>query len=232
MAQAIRTTVPSCRVEVITNCSDNELFSAPAERDSLPEWTAGKSLVLYTGTIGYMDDCAQILDLAAVLQQRSAGQVQLVLIGDGAERAELEQRVRDQGLSNICFAGLLPKHEVVTWLGHACCALMVFRDVPINATVSPNKMFDAFAAGIPVVQTTQGWIRELLESEQCGLTIPANDAEAMADAVLSLVQDTNLLSVYAANARRAARELFDRDLLAGKMRSLLHDAAGAGHGRD
>jgi glycosyltransferase involved in cell wall biosynthesis len=126
----------------------------------------------------------------------------------------------------VHFLGVMLKEDVTRWLKASCCSLVVLKDFPFLATSSPNKLFDTFAAGVPVVQTTQGWIKRLLEREQCGLTVPANDPKAMADAVLQLARNHQLRASLGTNARRVAVKLFDRDLLAEKMRKILVSAAG------
>ena len=92
---------------------------------------------------------------------------------------------------------------------------------------SPNKLFDALAAGVPVIQNTQGWIKELFEREDCGLTVPQEDPVAMADAILAVVGDEPLRDRLVANSLRVAHEMFDRDDLAEKMRIILQGAAGS-----
>jgi glycosyltransferase involved in cell wall biosynthesis len=205
---------------VVPNASDNDLFGANGHH-TLPLWTQDKKLVLYTGTIGSMNDCWQIIRMAEHLQARQETGIEIVLIGDGKDRAELEAYANTAQLKNIRFLGIIPKAEVVAWLQQASCALLSFRAVACMDTVSPNKLFDAFASGVPIVQSTQGWIKQLLEREQCGITVPANDPKAMADAVAQLAHDNHLREKLAANASRVARELFDRDLLATKMRQIL-----------
>jgi glycosyltransferase involved in cell wall biosynthesis len=224
MADWIRTQHGCLNVDVVPNASDNELFGNPKMNGPLPTWTQGKKLVLYTGTIGLMDDCRQIVQLAERLQARGLNDIAVVLLGDGKERAELEAAAQQAGLKNIHFLGLVTKKEVASWLRRASCALLAFRAVPCLDTVSPNKMFDAFAAGIPVVQATQGWIKRLLEREQCGLTAPSGDADALAEAVRRVAQEEGLRAKLAANAQRVARELFDRAVLASKMRQALAGA--------
>jgi glycosyltransferase involved in cell wall biosynthesis len=128
-------------------------------------------------------------------------------------------------LTNIHFLGPQPKTMVAAWLRKACCSLFVVKSVPFLATASPNKLFDAFAAGVPTVQTTQGWIKSLLDREQCGLTVPPDEPELFADAVVRLAHDKDLRDRLAANSRRVGVELFDRTLLAEKMRRILANAS-------
>ena len=98
---------------------------------------------------------------------------------------------------------------------------MLLRDVGVLNHSSPNKIFDSFAAGIPVIQNSQGWIKDLFDREECGITIPPDDPEALAHAVIKLVRDPALRDSMGRNAKRVALEQFDRDLLAGRMRDVL-----------
>ena len=218
MASAVRGTVPGTRVEVIPNAADIELFGREGH-------THERGLVVYTGTLGRMDDCGQIVEAARVLHTRGRRDIRFVLAGDGMERAQLEVRCAELQLGNITFLGIRPKGEVVQLLHRATCALVTFRPVPVLGSVSPNKLFDAFAAGVPVVQTTQGWIRRLLAESECGLTVPAEDPEALADAVVRLVDDAGLRDRLAANAATVARARFARDHLAERMHATLVVAA-------
>jgi glycosyltransferase involved in cell wall biosynthesis len=221
MAQWIRREHGIDKLEVVPNASDNELIERLDGNLQLPPWALEKKLALYTGTLGLIDDCGQLLELARVLQQCEAHDIEIGVIGDGKERAMLEKKARAEQLLNIHFLGLMSKEDVMRWLKMASCSLLVVKDVPFLATASPNKLFDAFAAGVPVVQSTQGWMKNLLDREQCGITTPPNNPEAMARAVMQLARDVQFRELLATNARRVARDLFDRRLLAGKMREVL-----------
>jgi glycosyltransferase involved in cell wall biosynthesis len=231
MADWIREHYGDRRITVAPNASDNELFERVKDDFHPPEWAAGKQLVLYTGTIGFGDDCGQIVEMARRLDGETRKKVEVVMIGEGNIRKELEARCAETG-APVRFLGSMPKEEVYAWLGHAACALCTTRDVPFYGTCSPNKVFDAFAAGAPVVQTTQGWLKKLLEREQCGVTTPQNDPEAMAAAITRLVDDPALQRRLSANASRVAREQFDRGLIAARMAGAFEEAFQTRIGRE
>jgi glycosyltransferase involved in cell wall biosynthesis len=225
MADWIKQNYGFQHIEVIPNASDNELVDRVRGFAELPEWARGKQLAMYTGTLGLIDDCGQILDVAQVIQRRAITDLEFVIIGDGKERAQLEEKMDNLKLANVHFLGLMSKEDVMRWLRVACCALFTVKNVPFLATASPNKVFDAFAAGVPVIQATQGWIKDLLTREQCGITVAPNDPEAMADAVLQLAHGNGTRTTMASHARRVAKQSFDRSMLAGKMRQILMQAA-------
>lgn len=210
---------------VVPNASDNELADATATDGEWPEWTKGQRLVLYTGTLGLIDDCGQILEMAAILRESGREDVTFVLLGDGKERKELEARAGREGLGNVHFMGNRSKREVMRWLKMADVALFICKDVEFLATASPNKLFDAFACGVAVVQNSPGWIHDLFVREGCGLSVPPADARALAEGVARLLDDEALRTRCAEQSKRLGVEVFDRTLLARKMRGVLEEAA-------
>jgi glycosyltransferase involved in cell wall biosynthesis len=222
MADWIRANHGIDHIDVVPNASDNELVAGLEGRPfELPDWAIGKQVAVYAGALGLIDDCTQVLEVAKILQERGSDHVQFVIIGSGMEGNHLRHLASEMDLRNLKFLGPLPKETVMRWLGVAACSLFTVKNVPFLATASPNKVFDAFAAGTPVIQSTEGWIGRLFEREQCGINVKPGDMEAMADAVVKLADDSDLRRRLGANSRRIARDTFDRTLLAGKMRSVL-----------
>jgi glycosyltransferase involved in cell wall biosynthesis len=183
-----------------------------------------RHLALFTGTIGRANNCEQILDAARVLRDRSRQDVRIVLIGDGSERPRLEAEARRDDLTNVEFLDPVPKTELVEWVRWATCLLLVLRPIPVFDTSSPNKLFDAFAAGRPIVQTTQGWIHRLVRDKECGLNVRPGDPEEMASAVERLCDDPALNERLSRNALAlASRYALSR--LSADMRRVLQEVA-------
>ena len=202
-------------VLVIPNASDNDLIARIDGGDlERPEHLEDKKLVMYTGTLGLMDDCAQLVEAARVLQERGRDDIAMLFIGTGNERTELEALAERYDLSNLHFFGLIPKEKVVKWLKQARASFYTVKDVPVLHTGSPNKMFDAFAAGVPIIQVSKGWIWELVEAENCGLNAEIDSGESIADAIERLCDDDALFETCAQNAKRLAETQFDRGNLA------------------
>ena len=134
-----------------------------------------------------------------------------------------EKKVKDLSLdSNIHFIGLVQKHIVVEWYKKAIASFVVFKNFPVLGTSSPNKMFDSFAAGVPVINNTLGWIKDLIKNEDCGINVLPNNSLEMRNAILKMVDDINFQKVTAKNALRLAQTEFNRDLLSEKyMEALL-----------
>jgi glycosyltransferase involved in cell wall biosynthesis len=226
MADWIRRRYGIRNVEVVTNASDCELAERVARNGfELPDWARGKKLAVYAGSLGLMYGADQLLAVAAEMERSGGGDVCLAVIGTGSEQQRLAREAARQGLGNIRFLGQKSREEVFAWASRSLCLLSVVRPLEFFDLASPNKLFDALAAGVPLVQDTQGWMKDLLEREQCGITVPRGDVRAMAEAVLRLARDEDLRRKMAENARRLGRERFERGLLAAKMQRILHEAA-------
>jgi glycosyltransferase involved in cell wall biosynthesis len=212
-------------VVVVPNASDNYMIGVEHADDVLPPWARDKHIVLYAGTMGLINVCALIVDMARILEERQAADIAVVMIGEGKERPELEAQARALGLKNIHFMGQMPKEIMIRWLERSLCSILLVRNLEVLGTCSPNKLFDSFAAGTPMIQNTEGWIKDLIDRENCGVNVPPDDPGALAAAVLRLARDPEERSRISAHARRVAREQFDRELLAEKMHKVLYLSA-------
>lgn len=217
------------RVALIPNASDLDLFSPDLDPGDLRERLglgAGDFVCAYFGTMGEANDLTQVVKAAALLAERE--DVAFVLQGDGKRRAALEADVRRRGLDNVLFAPAGDKRAAAQLAAASDACMTIFKDVPILATNSPNKLFDTFAAGRPAIVNTDGWQRALVEEHEAGVYVRPGDAADLAEQVLALRDDPERARRYGANARALAEREFDRDLLAERLRGLLERAAGSG----
>ncbi len=84
----------------------------------------------------------------------------------------------------------------------------------------PNVLVEAMAAGVPVVASAVSGIPELVAHEVNGLTVPPEDPEALADALLRLHRDRALAARLAQAGRATVSERFDGDRLAGGLAAM------------
>jgi glycosyltransferase involved in cell wall biosynthesis len=212
------------RVTLIPNASDLDLFSPDLDPGDLRErlGVAGDDfLCAYFGTMGEANDLTQVVEAAALLD---APGIVFVLQGEGKRRPELEADVRRRGLGNVVFAPAGDKLAAARLAAASDACMTIFKDVPILATNSPNKLFDTFAAGRPAIVNTDGWQRVLVEEHEAGLFARPGDAAHLAEQVRALAADPERARAYGVNARALAEREFDRDLLAARLRGVLERA--------
>jgi glycosyltransferase involved in cell wall biosynthesis len=212
---------PDLKVEVISNAADIELFDKKPDKNLLPFWVGEKKIILHFGSMGLIHNCMQLINGVIELKRRGREDFWVIFIGEGAERKELEEKARRYKLKNVKFLGLMPKRNLVKWVVSSEATVLTTLDNPVQNTCSPNKIFDSFAAGVPVIQTTTGWIKELIEREKCGINVTPNDAYSMAEGILQILDDTDLRNELAYNAKRVANEYFDRKKLAENYQNII-----------
>jgi len=223
MQKDINSRFPKVQCEVIPNACDNNLFQSSGVQDfAFPSWLNEDSMVfIYTGSLGLMDACDEIIHGFHLLKEEN---VQLVFIGDGTERSNLEDLTQSYNLeSRVHFLGLIPKTEVVQWYKIAVASFVVFKNYTVLSTSSPNKMFDSFAANVPIIQNTAGWIKNLVDQEGVGINVDAGNPESMALAINSLIRNKSILELMRTNCKRVAFEYFDRTKLSIRYHRFLEE---------
>ena len=213
--------VPPERVHLVPNAADLELFSPERNGRALRERLGlGDRFVCgYFGAMGEANDLTSVIEAAAHLRKR---EVSFVLLGGGKRRAALERLARERGADNVVFLDPVPDKQTVAELAAASGAcLTIFKDVPVLATNSPNKLFDTFAAGRPAIVNMNGWMRELVEGHDAGLYVRAGDALDLSEKVGWLAANPELAERLGRNARALAEREFDREALAGRVLELL-----------
>lgn len=116
-------------------------------------------------------------------------EVRLRLIGDGVSRASCEALARSLGLERqVSFTGWLPYHEVARLLRGASIGVAPYLPVELFY-FDPVKVLDYMAAGLAVVASDQGQIREMLDEGRCGVLVPPGDCAALSKVLLDLVDD-------------------------------------------
>ena len=197
------------KVELVPNAADLDLFAATAPPREF--------LVSYFGTMGEANDLT-----AAIEAARLVPDMPFVLMGDGKRRAELARSAPP----NVEFAGPASRKEDVAALAaRSSACLTLFKDVPVLATNSPNKLFDTFAAGRPAIVNMDGWMRQLVEENDAGAYVPAGDAAALALRLSWLRDHPEEVERMGRNARALAEREFDRDKLAARALAVLEEAA-------
>jgi glycosyltransferase involved in cell wall biosynthesis len=142
--------------------------------------------LVYAGAHGPANGLDTVLDAAALLRDHP---VRILLVGDGPSKAALVERAARDGLPNVEFRDPVPKTAMPALLASADAGLMVLRDAPLFAFgVSPNKLFDYLAAGLPVVCNVPGDVATMLLDASAGEQTADASPRALANAILRLAQ--------------------------------------------
>jgi glycosyltransferase involved in cell wall biosynthesis len=214
------------KIRVVKNGVDLGMFRPDIDGTAMRQrWgTQDRFVVGYIGTIGMAHGLGTLLDVAERLRDRD--DVAFVLVGEGAERARLEQQARDRGLHRVQFVGERPRAEIPAILAATDLAVVMLRDTPLFQTVLPSKLFEIMGCARPVLLAVGGEARRLAESAGCGYIAPPEDPRAMADAVLHALEHPDDARARGLSGRRFVEQHFDRNALADRYLDELLAIAG------
>ena len=146
---------------------------------------AERFVVLYAGAHGEANGLEHVIEAARLLEQRQPGRFCFQWVGDGPEKPRLIRQAA--GLASVVFEAPIPKQQMPARMAAADAVLLSLKDVPLfRYGVSPNKLYDAYAVGRPVITTVPGAIQAEVEQHQVGVTAPPGQPRALADAVAGL----------------------------------------------
>ena len=133
--------------------------------------------------------------------------LELRLAGNGPSRDRLEALANELGLAaHVHFLGFLNEDAVIAEL--QLCDLFV---LPSFVEGLPVSAMEAMAIGVPVIATNIAGTSELVEHGKTGLLIRPSDAQALADAVISMMRDYPFrLSAANLRAKKLSRNLMSK----------------------
>jgi glycosyltransferase involved in cell wall biosynthesis len=179
------------RITVVANAVDPRRFEVtPGERADVRRRLEvnGGPIVAFVGTLKPWHDPTILVRALGLLRARGDAP-RLLIVGDGPERAGVEQLASEQRLSSmLTFTGAVAHDDVPGYLGAADVAAVTYHP-HTGRYFSPLKLFEYLAAGLPVVAADLGEIPHCIRVGKTGLLYPPGDAEALADALATLIAD-------------------------------------------
>jgi alpha-1,6-mannosyltransferase len=163
----------------------------PGHRD--PELVArfqagepGRAVLFFPHRFSEEKGLRNMLRAYALLRERVRPEPALVFAGTGPEQALVEQAVREH--EHVHFVGYLDSREQLARhfaSSDICPCLSKFETFGLSTA-------EALASGIAVVAANEGCAGELVERSGGGLSVPYNDAQALADAIAALIEEGRL----------------------------------------
>jgi L-malate glycosyltransferase len=135
----------------------------------------------------------------ALVQQRWP-EASLTLVGSGSLDAGLRSLVRDLGLRRVTFMGRVAPHQIAA---HYAAHDLYVQSPDIDNM--PTSVIEAFASGLPVVSTNAGGVPAILTDGTHGLLAPRGDHQALADRIVTLLEQPALARNLARNGHAACQ---------------------------
>jgi colanic acid/amylovoran biosynthesis glycosyltransferase len=159
--------------------------------------------VLFVGRLVPEKGVLLMLDVAEELRER--GGVEIVMVGAGPMRDELDRQIKNRGLNEIIrLVGAIGQDDLPDWYGWAD----VFCLPSFNEGL-PVVLMEALLTEAAVVTTAIAGIPELVRTGETGIVVPAGRSDLVARAIEQLMDDPALRRELGAAGRRAVEADFD-----------------------
>jgi colanic acid biosynthesis glycosyl transferase WcaI len=220
------------RIRVIGVWSDeDEVAEARGENPFRSRWDVGdRTLVMYSGNFGLGHDVETFLGAAERL--RGDDRVRFAFVGGGKRKREVDDFVRERGLTNCIVEGHQPRELLGALLTAADLHLVTIRP-GVEGIMVPSKFYGILAANRPaiLVGAAEGEIGRTIVEERCGEIVAASEVDALAAAILRRVQDPEIAKAEGARGRAALAARFSRRHRCAEWRALLESLARRGANR-
>ncbi|MEA2570882.1 MAG: hypothetical protein QOI24_2883 [Acidobacteriota bacterium] len=193
--------------------TDTQWLEIPFGVERVPDSalsTQHSALVVWGGGTWEWLDPAIAVE-AIVKLNREGTPAHLLFLGRSRPNRELIDRRREDRFDQLLARGgefvsaneeWVPYRERLSWLRRGKAAIMLHRPTAEAACSIRTRLFDAIAAAVPVIATSEGFAAELVEREGLGIVVPPSDVDAVAAAVRSLLRDDEFHAKCVRNLKR------------------------------
>lgn len=219
---------PHRSVALIPNFSDLSQFFPKEKNRSLADslgLTSGLTIA-YTGALGQVNAVEELLELAKMAQDRGKDW-NFIIMGAGSNEAILLKKAKKSDLKNTHFLPFSPKERVNEVLALADFAWISFAHYPVLKTNSPNKFFDAIAAGKAILVNHKGWVYDLVMTHELGIPFRPGKWEKAFARLEDLESQHDLIQKMGYRARKLAENQFAKELAVGRLIEVIQPASKA-----
>jgi glycosyltransferase involved in cell wall biosynthesis len=219
-------TAPGTPLSVVPTWVDSNKVR-PIEKDknifAIQHGQLNKITVLYSGNMGVSHDMKSILTAARSMRHRE--DIHFMLIGSGAQFGWIKSSVAEQMDPNVTVLPLQPFEMLPLSLASGDIAL-VCMERGMEGISMPSKTYASLAAGSAIlgICARNSDLSALIEDCSCGRQVEPQNPQAIADALIALVDASDDLARMRINSRRAVEERFPREVCVSKVRNILEAA--------
>jgi glycosyltransferase involved in cell wall biosynthesis len=210
------------KIVVVHNGVEIKRFEKAKENDSAARPKPGGRLCVgMIGELAPIKGQENFLRAAAIVSSRR-DDVDFTIAGEDKSRTGENRRL----LESMIFKLELGQRVRITGWADDVAELLRTFDVFVSASRSESfgiAMIEAMASGVPVVATMTAGAREIIDADRTGLLAPIGDAEALAEAILQLLDDPAKRQRLVADAQRMVSERFSLDRMVQRTEQVYQD---------
>ena len=179
---------------------------------------------VYTGSFVDSECLLDMLDTAAFMKQQGMDEIHFALIGDGHLKAQMEERIQKEQLTNVKVFSRIEKSQVAVALSKAKCCIAALKDDRVlnDLGLSLNKLNDYLYSGNPTVFACNS--QNVVAKSGGGYVVPCSDPKAYGEALMKVYHMTDEeRTAMGERGRKEIREHYNYALLAKDYLKILTD---------
>jgi glycosyltransferase involved in cell wall biosynthesis len=188
---------PPDKIRLVPNAVDRQWYQNLQNNETQERMTALRSIlkieesdrvIVYIGSLRLMSHAVDLLLQAFSQVLAREPQALLLFVGGGEDNQTLREMVEKSQLTDrVRFVGRVPAEEILLYYRLGEVSVDPRRDtLPVRSSLS-LKLIESIVAGVPCITTDVGDRRELVGC--AGMAVPPGDVSALADGLLSVLQD-------------------------------------------
>lgn len=207
--------VPEEKIVVVYNWVDqNAVVNIDRENNKLFDkynLDHSKFYIEYSGNIGLSQNMDMLLEVMEDLQDNYPD-INLVLVGEGAYKAQVEKIVADKQLKNVVMLPFQPYEDISHVFSLGDVGLVISKPGTGAASV-PSKTWSIMSASRPVLANfDENELKDILVGNECGIFTKAGDKEAFKQSVITLYENRELCNQYGENGRKFVMDNLTREV--------------------
>lgn len=217
--------VPPENIEAISVGSNpDEIVPGPKASRFRAKHAISGFLVLYSGNFGRYHNFDTVLDAARLLKDTHP-QISFALVGDGAQKAHIVQRIASEELTNVRLFEFVAKEDYADLLASADLSFVTLEP-GMEGLCVPSKFYSILASGRPVLATVAplSEVARVIDEAQAGVHMEQSATEALAAAVVRLSEHPDEAARMGRNARRVLEDQYSMREIARRYHAVLEAA--------
>lgn len=207
--------VPEDKIVVVYNWVDqNAVIDIPRDKNKLfdkYQLDRSKFYIEYSGNIGLTQNMDMLLEVMKELKTTHPD-IGLVLVGEGAYKAQVEEIVKRDNLTNVTMIPFQP-YEDISYVFSLGDAGLVISKPGVGANSVPSKTWSIMSASRPVLANfDENELKDILAGNECGIFTKAGDKEAFKQSIIKLYENRELCKKYGTNGRQFVMDNLTREV--------------------
>ncbi|HVY69398.1 MAG TPA: glycosyltransferase family 4 protein [Verrucomicrobiae bacterium] len=222
--------VPARKLRLVYNWGNDRSFypCEPPAGLAASLGLAGKFNVIFAGNMGFAQNLQTVIEAAALMAD--VPDVQFVFIGDGTDKAGLQQETSRRGIANVRFLGTKPESEMAALLACGDALLVQLRNDPLFSITIPSKTQAYLACGKPVLCGVRGDAAQIIKESGAGVIYDSSEPASLSAAVRTLrAMPAGEREAMGKRGLETYRKNFQLSSVVSCYETILQELAGARH---